>query len=104
MLKSLRGVRLVLKMGQNQPKGVPYDVIMALTRIEVTDNAVERDTFQMSFTAGKRKPKDYGILSTGLFKPYKRVGISLTICTKVETLMSCVITRLHIDPHKHDRR
>jgi hypothetical protein len=98
MLKSLRGVRLVLKMGKNQPKGVPYDVIMALTRIEVTDNAVERDTFQMSFTAGKKRPRDYGILSTGLFEPYTRVGISLTIGAKVEPLMSGVITHFQLNP------
>src|SRR5260370_5628830 len=98
MLKSLRGVRSVLKMGKNQPKGVPFDVIMALTRIEVTDNAVERDTFQMSFTAGKNRPKDYGILSTGLFEPYTRVGISLTIGAKVEPLMSGVITHFQLKP------
>src|SRR5260370_42369977 len=103
MLKSLRGVRLVLKMGQNQPKGVPYDVIMALTRIEVTDNAVERATFQLSFTAGKRKPKDYGVLRTGLFEPYTLRGTSLPIRAEVDPLRSCLITHCQLNPTNASR-
>src|SRR5258708_33142177 len=71
---------------------------MPLTRTEVPENAGERDTSQRSFTAGKRKPKDYRILSTGLFEPYTRVGISLTIGAKVEPLMSGVITHFQLNP------
>ncbi len=98
MLKVLSGIRLILKMGKKQPKGAPYDVMMALTHIEVTDNAVERDVFQMTFTAGKRQPKDYGILATGLFEPYTRVGISLQVGPRIEPLMSGVITHFQLNP------
>lgn len=98
MLKSLRGIRVILKMGKDRPKAVPYDVIMALTHLEVTDNAVERDTFQMSFTAGKKQPKDYGILGLGLFEPYTRVAISLQIGAKTQALISGVITHFQLNP------
>ena len=79
MLQNLLGVRLVLKMGAKQPKRVSYEVITALTSLSVTDNAVERDVFQMTFSLGKRQPKDYSLLSTGLFKPKTRVAILLQI-------------------------
>ncbi len=97
MLKSLRGIRLILKMGKGQPKPVSYDVIMALTHLEVTDNALERDVFQMTFTAGK-KQKDYGILLNDLFEPYTRVGISLQLGPQVEPLLSGAITHVQLNP------
>src|SRR5690242_1440726 len=100
MLQSLLGIRLVLKIGKGQgrPKPVPYDVIMALTNIEVTDNAVQRDLFQMTFTAGKRQAKDYGLFRTGLFEPRNRVAIALQIGAKVEALISGVITNFELNP------
>jgi hypothetical protein len=98
MLQSLLGIRLVLKMGQGRPKPVPYDVIMALSSVEVTDNAVERDTFQMTFTAGKKQARDYGILRTGLFEPKTRVAIALQIGATVEPLMSGIITHFQLNP------
>lgn len=98
MLQSLLGIRLVLKMGKGRPKAVPYDVIMALTSVEVVDNAVERDTFQMTFTAGKKQAKDYGILRTGLFEPKTRVAIALQIGATIEPLMSGIITHFQLNP------
>ncbi len=98
MLQSLRGIRLVLKMGKDRPKAVPYAVIMALTHLEVTDNIIERDVFQMTFTAGKIRPRDYGILGSGLFEPYTRVAISLQIGAQVEPLMSGMITHVQLNP------
>ena len=35
MLESLLGIRLILKMGKGRPKPVPYDIITALTNIDV---------------------------------------------------------------------
>ncbi len=99
MLQSLLGIRLVLKMGKGRnPKPVPYDVIMALTNIGVTDNAVERDTFQMTFTAGKSQAKEYGLLRTGLFEPGTRVAIALQIGAKVEPLISGVVRHFQLNP------
>ena len=83
MLENLLGIRLALKMGKpdSRPKLVPYDVIMALTNVEVTDNAVERDVFQMTFSLGKRQPRDYSLLRTGLFEPRiiepERAGLAI---------------------------
>lgn len=98
MLQSLLGIRLVLKMGKGNPKPVPYDVITALSSIQVTDNAVERDVFQMTFSAGKRQAKDYGLLRTGLFEPRTRVAIALQIGAQIEPLISGVISRFELNP------
>lgn len=100
MLENLLGIRLALKMGKpgSKPKLVPYDVIMALTNVEVTDNAVDRDVFQMTFSLGKRQPRDYSLLRTGLFEPRTRVAILLQIGAKVEPLISGVITHFQLNP------
>jgi hypothetical protein len=100
MLENLLGIRLALKLGKpdSRPKLVSYDVIMALTNVEVTDNAVERDVFQMTFSLGKRQPRDYSLLRTGLFEPRTRVAILLQIGAKVEPLMSGVITHFQLNP------
>lgn len=97
MLESLQGVRLMLKMGPNRPKPVSYDVITALTNIEVTDNAVTRDQFQMTFTAGKKQARDYGLLRTGLFQPNTRVAIALQIGVRVEPLISGVVKHFQLN-------
>lgn len=98
MLKNLLGIRLGLKMGKDVPKPVPYDIIMALNKVSVIDNAVERDTFQMTFTMGKRQPRDYSLLRTGLFEPRTRVAIVLQISAKIEPLISGVITHFELNP------
>lgn len=98
MLESLLGIRLILKIGKDKPKPVPYDVITALSNIEVTDNAVERDQFQITFTAGKKQAKDYGLLRTGLFQPNNRVGVALQIGARVEPLISGVIQHFQLNP------
>src|SRR5712691_2160535 len=100
MLKNLLGIRLALKLGKpgSEPKLVSQEVITALTNVEVTDNAVERDVFQMTFTLGKRQPKDYGLLRTGLFDPKTRVAIALQIGARVEPLISGVIKHFQLSP------
>src|SRR5947209_1554087 len=98
MLKDLLSIRLVLKMGKDRPKPVSKDIIAALNRIEITDNAVERDVFQMTFSLGKRQPKDYSILEAGLFEPKTRVAVVLQIGTKLEPLISGVITHFQLNP------
>lgn len=100
MLKNLLGIRLALKMGKpgSEPKPVSKDVITALSNVEVTDNAVERDGFQMTFTLGKNQPRDYSLLSSGLFQPRARVAIVLQIGPSVEPLISGVITHFQLNP------
>src|SRR6266699_402074 len=103
MLQNLLGIRLALKMGKpdSRPKLVPYDVIMALTNVGVTDNAVERDTFQMTFSLGKRQPRDYSLLRTGLFEPRTRVALLLQIGARVEPLISGVIRQFELNPSNY---
>jgi len=98
MLENLQGIRLILKMGKGRPKPVPYNVIIALTNIEVTDNAVTRDQFQMTFTAGKKQARDYGLLRADLFQPNNRVAIALQIGARVEPLISGVVKHFQLNP------
>ena len=57
MFKSVLGIRLALRIGPNIAQPVPYEVSTALTHVEVTDNAEERDGFQMTFTLSKAKAR-----------------------------------------------
>jgi phage protein D len=97
MLDSLTGILLTLKMGKTRLKSVPYEVIMALTSVQVVDNAKERDGFQLSFSLGKRQVKDYNLLQSGLFDPHTKVSIVLNIRGRpVEPLMSGVIQNIQL--------
>ena len=97
MLDGLTGIILTLKMGKSRLKPVPYEVIMALTGVQVVDNAKERDGFQLSFTLGKRQVKDYNLLQSGLFDPDTKVSIVLNIKGRpVEPLMSGVVKNIQL--------
>jgi len=97
MLDGLTGIILTLKMGKSRLKAVPYEVIMALTGVQVVDNAKERDGFQLSFTLGKRQVKDYNLLQSGLFDPDTKVSIVLNIKGRpVEPLMSGVVKNIQL--------
>lgn len=97
MLDSLTGIRLILKMGKSRPQPVPYEVITALTSVQVIDNAKSRDGFQLSFSLGKRQIKDYSLLQSGLFDPQTKVSIVLQVQGRnLEPLMSGVIQNIQI--------
>ena len=99
MLENLLGIRLLLKMGRpkQQLKPAPYEVITALTNIQVTDDAKGRDGFQMTFTLGKSQAKDYSLMGTGLFEPKARVAIVLQIGARLEPLISGVIDHFQLE-------
>ena len=50
MYKSVLGMRLVLRIGPNIAQPASYEVSTALTHVEVTDNAEERDGFRAAVT------------------------------------------------------
>src|SRR5690348_4794959 len=106
MLESLAGIWLTLKVGKpkGEPKVVPYEVITALTNVQVTDDAQERDGFQLTFTLGKSQAQDYSLLKQNLFVPDGRVVIVLRIGTEVVPLISGVVRHFQLtgsnDPGK----
>ncbi len=96
MPESLLGIRLSLKMGKQRPVPVPYEVITALNNVEVTDNAKGRDGFQLTFTLGKQRAKDYSLMQSGLFNPKTRVAIVVQIGARVEPLISGAIDHFQL--------
>src|SRR5437763_10028925 len=98
MLQTILGVRVILKVGRpdSEPKRVSYEVITALSSVQVTDDAEERDGFQLTFTLGKSQAQDYSLLKKNLFAAKSRVIISIQVGTKVETLISGVVRHFQL--------
>lgn len=98
MLENLSGIRLTLKAGKSgsEPKRVPYEVITALSSVQVTDDAEERDGFQLTFTVGKSQAQDYSLLKRNLFEPKSRVVIVLQIGATLEPLISGVVRHFQL--------
>jgi phage protein D len=93
MLTSLKGVQLFLKMGQNIPTPVGYDIMTALQRIEVNDTEEERgDGFQLTFSVGRDRSRDYTLTQKSLFNPDTQVVIGVLLNTRSSALISGVIT------------
>lgn len=98
MVSSILGVRLILRIGPNVPQPAPYEVSTALTHVEVTDNAEERDGFQMTFTLSKEKAKDYNLLQSGLLNPSNRAMIGVLLSGVPAVLIDGVITHHQFVP------
>lgn len=92
------GVHLQLMIGPTLPRPAPFEVIDALTSIEVTDNDRERDGFQMSFSLGKNSLFDYSLLQSGIFDPPSRVIITVIIGGISQVLMDGLITTHQVVP------
>ncbi len=97
MLTNLLGVRLILLMGQTIPLPASYDVMSALTRIQVTNDAQSGDGFQITFSLGKGA-LDYGLIQSGALDPFTRVIIGVLLGAAPEVLIDGVITHQQIAP------
>jgi hypothetical protein len=59
MATTLKGVQLFLNVGQGTPRPASYDVMTALSHIEVTDGTREQDGgFELTFTLGRKQSSD----------------------------------------------
>jgi len=100
MLES--GIRLQLLIGRTNPAPPPFDVLDALTSLEVTNNDSGRDGFQMTFTLGKYllTDPDYRLLSQPFFEPPSRVIIAVMIGNFLipQVLIDGIITNHQIAP------
>lgn len=99
MLSGLLGVRLVLWIGKEIPRPAPYDVMSAFTGLEVTTDVDQPgDGFQLSFTIGKNKRGEYGLLQSGVLDPDTRVRIAVLFGVTLEPLIDGVIYHHQVLP------
>lgn len=92
------GVHLQMFVGPNVPIPVPYDVIDALVSLEVTNDAKQRDAFQMAFSLGKGSTLNYGLLKSGLFNPKNMVSLLVTVGAVPRVLINGMITQHQVVP------
>jgi hypothetical protein len=97
MLTNLLGIRLVLLMGKTIPLPASYDVMSALAKVEVTNDAKGSDGFQMTFSLAKGI-LDYSLLTSGTFDPGTRVIIGVVLGAIPEVLIDGIITHHQAAP------
>src|SRR5690348_13070849 len=91
-------IRLQLWVGPTVPEPAPFDVIDAISSLEVTNTDSGRDGFQMTFSLGKDLPVDYGLLRNRYFEPPNRVIIMVIMGSLPEVLIDGIITNHQIAP------
>jgi hypothetical protein len=96
MLTSQLGIRLVLLVGKTVPLPASNEIMRALTRAEVTNDARSGDGFQMTFALNKSQPVDYNLLLSGALDPPSRVIIAVVLGVVPEVLIDGIITH-----HQH---
>lgn len=104
MLESLLGIRLVLWMGQTVPLPAPYEVLLALSRVEVTQDVDGPEGFSLTFTVGKDKTLEYNLLNSGALQPFGRVVIGVVLGVVPEVLIDGVITHYQLQPSNEPGR
>ncbi len=99
MLTNLFGVRLVLLMGKTVPLPAPIEVGNALMNVEVSnDTGGNGDGFQITFSLGKDKGVEYGLLTAGALEPFSRVIIGVVLGVMPEVLIDGIITHHQVTP------
>ncbi len=98
MLTSLLGIRLIVLAGETIPLPASYDLMTALTHVEVTNDADQGDGFQMTLALSKDSLINYGILSDGSLDPFNRVVIGVLLGLSPEVLINGVITHHQFSP------
>lgn len=95
----LKGVHLSLHIGPAVPVPAPYEVIEALTSVDVTVNAGERSGFQLQFELSNRSPLQAAfVLGGGSPVPILRVIITATVNSSPTVLIDGVVTQQEVAP------
>ena len=97
MLTNTLGIRLVLLVGKSVPVLASYDVMNALVKAEVTNDAKTADGFQITFSLTKGI-LDYNLLD-GTFDPGTRVIIGVILGVVPQVLIDGIITNHQIAPN-----
>lgn len=88
-----QGVRLQILIGATVPVPAPYQLMDALTTVEVENNDRDFDGFKLSFALTKTALRDFDLLSGDLLEPPSRVIIAVTVGVLPQVLIDGVITR-----------
>ncbi len=98
MLSSILGIRLLLWTGGTIPTPVPMEVLESLLQVDVTNDAEQGDGFQMTFSIGKGKLGEFGILSGGSMALFNRVWLTAIFGVTPEVLIDGIITHHQLSP------
>jgi hypothetical protein len=92
-------IQMQLFIGPTVPKPAPFDVIDAISSVEVTNNDSGRDGFQITLALGKNLLGDYGLLFYNYFEPPNRVIIAVKIgVLPLQVLIDGIITNHQVSP------
>lgn len=91
-LASELGVRQILWMGSKVPTPAPYELLQALSSVEVTNDNESGDGFQLIFALHKDRTLDYGLLTNPMLTPGIRVIIGVLLGIVPEVLIDGMIT------------
>lgn len=91
-------IRLQLMIGPTIAVPAPFEVVDAISSIEVTNTDSGRDGFQMTFTLGRDSPIDYGLLLRNYFEPPNRVVIIVMMGVLPQVLIDGIITNHQVAP------
>jgi hypothetical protein len=98
MLENVLGIRLVLLAGPSVPLPAPYELMTALTRLEVTNDSAQGDGFQLTVTLARSGVADYDLLQGGTLAPMTRVVVGVMFGVVPEVLIDGVITHTQFNP------
>lgn len=98
MLTSQLGIRLLLLLGDTIPLPAPYEVVRALTRLEVTNDDHSGDGFQITFALTKTMLGEYDLVQGGSLAPATRVIIAVILGITPEVLIDGIITHQQLAP------
>jgi len=98
MFENVLGIRLLLLIGKTVPLPASADVMNALTRVEVSNDAQSGDGFQMTFSLGKDTVLDYNLMLAGSLEPMKRVIVGVLFGAVPEVLIDGIITHHQFQP------
>jgi hypothetical protein len=104
MLGSSHAIRLVIWAGQLIPTPLPPDVLAAVTRVEVTNDASRSDGFQITVQLSKDNPFDYTTIQRGALGPFTRVIIAVQMGASLEVLIDGVVTQHQLSPSEEPGR
>ncbi len=98
MLDGLLGTRLVLLTGATVPLPAGPEVMRAVERVEVVQDADGEDGFQLSFRIAKGGLLDYTLLQTGALGLFDRVIVAVAFGVVPEVLIDGIVTHHQVTP------
>jgi hypothetical protein len=91
-LTSELGIRQLLLMGSGVPRPAPYELLQAVSAVEVTHDRQSGDGFQLTVQLAKDSSLDYALLKSPVVAAGTRVIIGVILGIVPEVLIDGVIT------------